>query len=96
MAAVQDKIQRTKINTIFSDGTIRINPNIPIALKVNSAFSIADMPNNATISFGNYIRIKTVPTGCPPATPAPAVFLFLPNSMHIVQGLIELARGSKP
>ncbi len=49
----QGKFQKTKINIIFSNGIIMVNPDLPAAIKVNSAFANADMPNNSSVSFGN-------------------------------------------
>lgn len=44
----------TKINTIFSSGTIRINSQTPVVLKINSAFGNAEMPDGNSIHLGNY------------------------------------------
>lgn len=49
-----DKIQGVKVNTIFSDGTIIINPQTPVVIKTNAAFASANMPDGNSISFGNY------------------------------------------
>lgn len=48
-----NKVHRLKVNTIFASGTIRINPQDPIIVRVNSVFANASMPDNSSISFGN-------------------------------------------
>lgn len=50
----QNKGQKLKINTIFSDGTIVINPQTPALISTNSAFAITETPDDASISFGKY------------------------------------------
>lgn len=46
-------VQKVKVNTIFSDGIITLNPQIPTIVKVNSAFARAEMPDHTSTSFGN-------------------------------------------
>lgn len=59
-----DKVQNVKVNTIFSDGTIIINPQTPLVIKTNAAFSSANMPDGNSISFGNYsYKTKTFSPG---------------------------------
>lgn len=43
-----------KVNTVFGEGAIKINPTLPTEILVNSAFAGARMPDGNTISFGNY------------------------------------------
>lgn len=43
-----------KVDVIFSKGLIRINPDIPAIIKVDSAFASARFPSHTQISFGNY------------------------------------------
>jgi len=45
--------QKIKINTIFSSGTILIASQVPTLVKMNSAFSVAEMPDSSKISLGN-------------------------------------------
>lgn len=49
-----DKVQNVKVNTIFSDGTIIVNPQTPVVIKTNAAFASANMPDENSISFGDY------------------------------------------
>lgn len=46
-----------KVDVIFSKGLIRINPDIPAVIKVDSAFANARFPNNTQVSFGNYTYV---------------------------------------
>lgn len=53
-ASIQDKKIDIKINTVFGEGIVKINPELPIKIFVNSAFAEARMPDGNRISFGNY------------------------------------------
>lgn len=58
-----DRVQGVKVNTIFSEGTIIINPQTPVVIKTNAAFASANMPDNS-ISFGNYnYKTRSFPPG---------------------------------
>lgn len=46
-----DKIQ---INTVFGNALIKINPEIPTTVKVNSAFGSGNTPDGSTIVFGDH------------------------------------------
>jgi predicted membrane protein len=46
-------VQKIKINTIFSSGTILTASQVPTLVKMNSAFSVAEMPDSSKISLGN-------------------------------------------
>jgi predicted membrane protein len=46
---------KLQINTIFGGGVIRINPEIPVKIVVNSAFAEAKMPDGNEIQFGKSI-----------------------------------------
>lgn len=46
--------RRIDVNTIFSSGNIKIRGDVPIVIKVDSAFSASHFPNGTTISFGDY------------------------------------------
>ena len=41
------------INTIFGGGVIRINPELPVRVTVNSAFAEAKLPDGSAVQFGN-------------------------------------------
>lgn len=44
----------SKINVVFSDGTLLINESIPMKIKVSSVFSGTSFPDSTSISFGEY------------------------------------------
>lgn len=52
--SLEKKIVEVKVNTVFAEGTIKINPALPTKILVNSAFAGARMPDGNVISFGNY------------------------------------------
>lgn len=45
---------KKEINTVFSAGVIKINPQLPTKIMVNSAFAGAKMPDGNVTSFGKY------------------------------------------
>lgn len=45
--------QKVKVNTIFSEGKIVINPDAPILIKGSSAFGSLSFPDKKSISFGD-------------------------------------------
>lgn len=45
---------KAEINTVFGAGIVKINPELPTQIIVNSAFSGAKMPDGNVISFGKY------------------------------------------
>lgn len=48
----QSKGQKVKINTVFSTGTIYINPQTPILINTNSVLAITEMPDKNTVNLG--------------------------------------------
>jgi predicted membrane protein len=50
--ALQKK--KIKVTTVFGSGEIRINPDVPAIIRVNSAFGAAKMPDGNVVSFGEY------------------------------------------
>lgn len=51
---LQGKNRNIKVHTVFAKGTVIVNPNVPAVIKVSSVFASASIPNNTTISFGDY------------------------------------------
>lgn len=45
---------RREVNIIFGSGIIRISSDIPVKIKVHSAFAAAFMPDGNQIAFGEY------------------------------------------
>ncbi len=52
--AVTDKTKSVKVNTVFGDAVIKINPEAPVKVVINSAFAGARTPDGNIISFGKY------------------------------------------
>lgn len=52
---IADAHTRIEINTIFGSGLIKLKPEQPLKIVVNSAFAGAKMPDGNMISFGKYI-----------------------------------------
>lgn len=50
----QNRGQRVIINTIFSTGTIYINPQTPTLIKTKSVFAIANTPDNNSVNLGKF------------------------------------------
>lgn len=46
--------RRTEINVIFGEGVIKINPEIPMRIKVNSAFAGTKLPDGNRVVMGEY------------------------------------------
>lgn len=53
-SALAAQNRRVRVNAIFGAGEIRINPELPAIVRVNSAFSGARMPDGNIVSFGEY------------------------------------------
>jgi predicted membrane protein len=45
-----DKI---KINNVFSNGVIKVNPQTPLVIRTHSLFAVTETPNNDLIFMGN-------------------------------------------
>ncbi len=45
---------KVKINTVFGNALIKINPEIPTKIKMNSAFGSGSTPDGSTIVFGDH------------------------------------------
>ncbi|MDT8717212.1 hypothetical protein IAI10_11140 [Clostridium sp. 19966] len=52
---VPNKVKKFKVDYVFSGGEIKINPNIPLVIKVDSVFSSAELPNIGKVSFGEEV-----------------------------------------
>lgn len=47
--------KKIKVDVVFSNGIININPNIPAVIRVSSVFSNTSLPNIGNVSFGKEI-----------------------------------------
>jgi hypothetical protein len=52
-----DSDVRKEIDTVFASSTIRVDPDIPARIVVNSAFAWAQMPDGNGIAFGQYTYV---------------------------------------
>jgi Predicted membrane protein (DUF2154). len=52
---LNNETKKVNINTIFGGGVIRLNPEIPVKVEVNSAFADATMPDGHKVQFGNIV-----------------------------------------
>lgn len=46
--------ERKKVNVIFSSGDLRISPELPVIINVDSAFARSQFPDGTTQNFGSY------------------------------------------
>jgi hypothetical protein len=44
-----------RVNTVFGSGTIKINPDVPTLIEINSAFAGSRLPDGNAIAFGKYV-----------------------------------------
>lgn len=44
-----------KIDTVFGNSVVKINPEVPAVIKVGSVFASAQLPNGVNTSFGDYM-----------------------------------------
>jgi predicted membrane protein len=49
------KSSRVRVNTVFGSGTIKINPDVPTLIEINSAFAGSRLPDGNAIAFGKYV-----------------------------------------
>lgn len=49
-----EKRVEVEVNVIFGNGVIRINPDVSTIIKVDGAFSKAEMPDGSFITFGEH------------------------------------------
>ncbi|QGT99704.1 hypothetical protein SYNTR_1111 [Candidatus Syntrophocurvum alkaliphilum] len=51
---INEEIVEVEINTVFSDGLIKINPQIPMKMEISSAFAGVNIPDNTNLNLGDY------------------------------------------
>jgi hypothetical protein len=57
--ALNKGVTGVKLNTIFSKGILKINPDIPAKIVTNSVFASAKMPDGNEVHFGSDYTYKT-------------------------------------
>jgi len=62
--AGEETARRVEVNVIFGEGVIKINPEIPMRIKVNSAFAGTKLPDGNRVAMGEYTyRTPSYPGG---------------------------------
>lgn len=56
---IGNEVKKIKINTIFAEGKIIINPEIPMMIKASSAFGELELPDKSSVIFSSK-EYKTV------------------------------------
>jgi predicted membrane protein len=56
---IGNEVKKIKINTIFAEGKVIINPEIPMMIKASSAFGELELPDKSSVIF-NSKEYKTV------------------------------------
>jgi len=50
---VDDNVRKIKINTIFADGKVILNPDVPTVIKASSAFGELELPDKSSAIFSS-------------------------------------------
>jgi len=50
---IGDNVRKIKINTIFADGKVILNPDVPTVIKASSAFGELELPDKSSVIFGS-------------------------------------------
>ncbi|MHC2994167.1 MAG: hypothetical protein IBV53_01485 [Candidatus Atribacteria bacterium] len=50
---VDDSVNKIKINTIFADGKVILNPDVPTLIKASSAFGELELPDKSSVIFSS-------------------------------------------
>ncbi len=60
---VEDEVKKIEINTIFAEGKVILNPDVPTLIKASSAFGELKLPDRSSVVFGSQkYRIGDVST----------------------------------
>ncbi|MEO0107805.1 MAG: LiaF domain-containing protein [candidate division WOR-3 bacterium] len=51
---LQDRVQCEEIDVVFGSAEVRLNPEMPVRIEVNTVFASAKLPNGNEKSFGEY------------------------------------------
>lgn len=52
-ALPQKAREKIQINSVFSNGTIKVNPQTPLIVRTHSLFAVTETPNNELVFWGN-------------------------------------------
>jgi len=50
---VEDEVKKIEINTIFAEGKVILNPDVPTLIKASSAFGELKLPDRSSVVFGS-------------------------------------------
>ena len=50
---IEDKVKKIKVNTIFADGRVILNPDVPTLIKASSAFGELELPDRSSVIFSS-------------------------------------------
>jgi len=50
---LDDSVEKVKINAIFADGKVILNPDIPTLIKASSAFGELELPDRSSVIFSS-------------------------------------------
>jgi hypothetical protein len=50
---IEDEVKKIKVNTIFADGKVILNPDVPTLIKASSAFGELELPDRSSVIFSS-------------------------------------------
>jgi len=50
---IDNSVERVKINTIFAEGKVILNPDVPTLIKASSAFGELELPDRSSVIFSS-------------------------------------------
>jgi predicted membrane protein len=50
---IEDEVRKIEVHTIFADGKVILNPNIPTLIKASSAFGELELPDRSSVIFSS-------------------------------------------
>jgi len=50
---IEDKVKKIEVNTIFAEGKVILNPDVPTLIKASSAFGELELPDKSSVIFGS-------------------------------------------
>ncbi|GAG65211.1 unnamed protein product, partial [marine sediment metagenome] len=50
---IEDEVKKIEVNTIFADGKVVLNPDIPTLIKASSAFGELELPDKSSVIFSS-------------------------------------------
>ena len=50
---IEDEVKKIEVNTIFAEGKVILNPDVPTLIKASSAFGELKLPDRSSVVFGS-------------------------------------------